>query len=203
MEGIAIVEDNYGELTKMLQDIGREIRREPNKTGYQEEFANNILMMSFDDVSAFSLQSTVEVLGLLSDKSLATRFHDEQAKLSKNFNTFTLLPDKSRDLGIEFIQRVLRNIRDVICSKSNLAGKSKGSMDIKQIATSIATAAAASVGISNPMILGMTVMVLLVVSRASHKAFCEMTEVELVESIKEKSKDKKVKLARRQKAQKA
>jgi hypothetical protein len=90
---------------------------------------------------------------------------------------------KAKKWGIGFIAEFLQELRNILCGPK----KSHGKLSDKFQAALAFLAAALSkkLGIDNPTALGMALLVLLSLARASKKAFCKMTDKEVLAALAE------------------
>jgi hypothetical protein len=91
--------------------------------------------------------------------------------------------EKARRWGIGFIAEFLQELRNILCGPKKSHRKLS---DKFQAALAFLTAALSKkLGIDNPTALGMALLVLLSLPRASKKAFCKMTDQEVLEALAE------------------
>jgi hypothetical protein len=86
--------------------------------------------------------------------------------------------------GLEFVRRVVKEIRSSICgtkAKTGYTGQPQLTKDALAVAVEPSLMA---LGVTNAMALGRPVLALLVLARACHKAFCEI----LVEAVGQRSR---------------
>lgn len=89
--------------------------------------------------------------------------------------------DKIRALGVEFLKRFIRELRDIICSDSEQKTFSKKLGDASPSA--IVPGALLELGVDSPIALGIAAAVTYSILKATKGAFCAMTDEEVVEAV--------------------
>jgi hypothetical protein len=91
---------------------------------------------------------------------------------------------RTKEIAYLFVKKFFENIRAVICGKQGAKAAKAADLSAKGVATAIASTVASSLGTSSALAIAVTTVALIVLGGAAKKAFCEMTEAEVLAAIK-------------------
>jgi hypothetical protein len=93
-------------------------------------------------------------------------------------------PRTAFEFGRRFVIGVLREVRRIVCNAKELESIDKDSGEYpKAVAAALAASALNGIGISGPTALGVSMLILLIVAKASHDTFCNMTDEDVLKSL--------------------
>lgn len=199
---LTLAHDDPDAIHSLVAEIATEMRRMPENllTPQERKYRSLFSMYAFDkDIRAYSFKDTVEVIGLLSDEALATQHRlDEEALMERNPGaSFSIrMPDDAYEYGVEFLRRVAKEVRNSICGARTKTGYAGQRSLTKDAMTAGVASGLAALGITSSMALGVSVLVLLVLARACHKSFCDMTDDEVVAAVKKTASTEQANLKR-------
>lgn len=189
---------HYGMGQKAVNDLLTVAVLQLEATGdvINDEFAGylNFYRYILNESVEASLNSVdhVQLIGIMIENP---RYFLEIHEFKKNNpNTFfrSNLPAEAYDWGRNFLKQFLIEIRKSICSSTGPYTKlqREGSAYPRAVATAISASLMNFAGVSNPVALGVSIFILLLLAKITQNAFCNMTDDEVLELIDTKSKVK-------------
>jgi|SRR5271165_839646 len=96
-------------------------------------------------------------------------------------------PDEAVRLGLEFVTKMLEEVRNIVCQKKYRRFSLTSHGSFAGVVSGLATALTHSLGITSAVATGAAATVLIVVAQAAHKSFCEMTDQEVATVLREQT----------------
>jgi hypothetical protein len=175
------------ELNKLATELVRENRYKPANTDADKGFLDLYVLFEFDKASEYDTKSLLEVMGLSLDEQDLALHHRVMESLPKDRYHYTVFPADAAEKGLEFLRKTVKNIRETMCPKSRRTPTGVR-LTTKDLMTSLVTSVFTGIGVHDSALLGACVLVTLVVARATHKSFCEMTDDAVIEAVEQELK---------------
>jgi hypothetical protein len=100
---------------------------------------------------------------------------------------FSLNGYRTREVVVAFAERFLGSIRNQICKEAAKKGKKTRELSGQAVAAAVATSVTTALGTANPIAIGVSSIVILAIASAAKDAFCQMTDAEVLNALKQKA----------------
>ena len=175
------------DLRRHLSGMSRELSSSDDSLSRSVGSMLNLYWFVVSSDEAVTLEGGIELIGtIVVDPEFLIR---QQRMIEKNPNHLHSLkfPEYAVLWGREFLKRIIINIRIAICdNKAEYASLRKDGQEYsKGLATAVSVSLFSTLGLSDPVSIGCSTLILLVVMQATKGAFCEMTDEEVMKSVNE------------------
>lgn len=174
------------EYAELLKEVYRATACSDNEI--EESWSTQFWMFSMaaNDKASWEFGDMVENIGLISENPKF--WLESNWSQSTNINYMIKIPDKAKLWGVKFLKQFIKEIRLIICEKQ----KEKNAIDDykhypKAIIVAVSSSLMTALSITNPMVLGLATLILLVLSTATKNAFCNMTDEDVIKSVEKSS----------------
>ena len=136
----------------------------------------------------FGPTALVEFVGVIAtDQSFASK-QQLLIEATPDCDYALALPHGAFDWGLRFLKEILKEVRALVCDAK--ARKKAGLVTFtdykgypKALGVSLSTVIMTKLGVTEPMAIGIATLVLLSLAQATHNAFCNVTNAQVVETI--------------------
>jgi hypothetical protein len=178
--------DGNPDVVALFKSIASDASFDESTSIDHKRLASAFSLYRFDSPYIYTPVTLVETLGLLTSKDGYEVFEAQQA-LPKDRSYSIQLPEKISRLGIEFVARTLHEVRSIICTGKFKPTSRSASGAIPALVSGLASSITASLDISSTLATGVAATVLVVVSQAAHKSFCDMTDDEVIKAVEKRT----------------
>jgi hypothetical protein len=154
------------------------------KDSDEQLLSSVFVLFQFTSPYAYNKKTFVEVLGLLSSPE-GRSYQAKIDNLPKDRDYSIIIPEHIASIGLEFIGRVMREVRAVVCKKEKK--RLVGGRSFPAVVSGLASSLTASLGISSALATGLAATVLVILAQAAHKSFCDMTDEQVLEAVEKKA----------------
>jgi hypothetical protein len=181
---------NNSEVTKLFANIALDASFNRGKSDEYERLSSAFILYQFTSPYQYFSGTLIETIGILASQEGAD-FQKKVKALPEDRLYKIDVPERISELGLEFIERTLREVRKTVCNskKRSLFQSTRGSASA--LVAGVAASLSESCGIHSSLATGLAASILVVLSQAVHKSFCDMTDEEVLIEVEKRTRAKR------------